>query len=68
MTIHSSKGLEFNTVFIVGVEKGYYPDFYVKDYKCFIEVKHPYFVEEQNKNGKIDIIDLLTLKRQLLRK
>ena len=25
MTIHSSKGLEFNSVFIVGVEKGYYP-------------------------------------------
>ena len=25
MTIHSSKGLEFNTVFIVGVEEGYYP-------------------------------------------
>lgn len=39
-----------------GVEKGYYPDFYVKDYKCFIEVKHPYFVEEQNKNGKIDYL------------
>ena len=25
MTIHSSKGLEFNTVFIVGVEEGFYP-------------------------------------------
>ena len=25
MTIHSSKGLEFNSVFIVGVEKNYYP-------------------------------------------
>ena len=25
MTIHSSKGLEFNSVFIVGVERGYYP-------------------------------------------
>ena len=25
MTIHSSKGLEFNTVFIAGVEEGFYP-------------------------------------------
>ena len=25
MTIHSSKGLEFNSVFIVGVEEGFYP-------------------------------------------
>lgn len=35
MTIHSSKGLEFNTVFIVGVEKGYYPIFHpsIKDRK-----------------------------------
>ena len=35
MTIHSSKGLEFNTVFIVGVEKGYYPIYHpsVKDKK-----------------------------------
>ena len=33
MTIHSSKGLEFNTVFIVGVEQGNYPIFHpnVKD-------------------------------------
>ena len=28
MTIHSSKGLEFNSVFVVGVEKGYYPIFH----------------------------------------
>ena len=35
MTIHSSKGLEFNSVFIVGVEKGYYPIYHpsVKDKK-----------------------------------
>ena len=35
MTIHSSKGLEFNTVFVVGVEKGYYPIFHpsIKDRK-----------------------------------
>ena len=33
MTIHSSKGLEFNTVFIVGVEQGIYPVFHpnIKD-------------------------------------
>ena len=28
MTIHSSKGLEFNSVFVVGVEEGYYPIFH----------------------------------------
>ena len=35
MTIHSSKGLEFNSVFIVGVERGYYPIFHpsIKDKK-----------------------------------
>ena len=35
MTIHSSKGLEFNSVFIVGVERGYYPIYHpsVKDPK-----------------------------------
>ena len=35
MTIHSSKGLEFNSVFIVGVERGYYPIYHpsVKDKK-----------------------------------
>ena len=35
MTIHSSKGLEFNSVFIVGVEKGFYPIYHpsVKDKK-----------------------------------
>jgi DNA helicase-2/ATP-dependent DNA helicase PcrA len=35
MTIHSSKGLEFNSVFVVGVEKGYYPIYHpnIKDQK-----------------------------------
>ena len=35
MTIHSSKGLEFNSVFIVGVERGYYPIYHpsIKDKK-----------------------------------
>ena len=30
MTIHSSKGLEYNTVFIIGVEQGIYPIFHPK--------------------------------------
>ena len=38
------------------IERGYFPDFYVKDFKCFIEVKHPYYVKEQNENGKIDYL------------
>ena len=35
MTIHASKGLEFNSVFIVGVERGYYPIYHpsIKDKK-----------------------------------
>ena len=35
MTIHSSKGLEFNSVFIVGDERGYYPIYHpsIKDEK-----------------------------------
>ena len=35
MTIHASKGLEFNSVFIVGVEQGYYPIYHpsIKDKK-----------------------------------
>lgn len=39
-----------------GIEKGYFPDFYVEDYKCFIEVKSPYISKRQNKNGKIDYL------------
>lgn len=39
-----------------GYEKGYFPDFYVEDYKCFIEVKAPYIAKRQNKNGKIDYL------------
>ena len=39
-----------------GYEKGYFPDFYVEDYKCFVEVKAPYIAKRQNKNGKIDYL------------
>ena len=39
-----------------GYEKGYFPDFYVENYKCFVEVKAPYIAKRQNKNGKIDYL------------
>ena len=46
MTIHSSKGLEFNSVFIVGVERGYYPIYHpsVKDKKNMKKKKEECFM------------------------
>lgn len=41
---------------IDGIEKGYFPDFYVEDYHCFIEVKAPYITKKHNENGKIDYL------------
>lgn len=40
----------------LGQKHFYCPDFYVKDYGCFIEVKSPYILQKQNKNGKIDYL------------
>ena len=37
-------------------ERYYCPDFFVKDYGCFIEVKSPYISNRQNANGKIDFL------------
>ena len=39
-----------------GQKRYYCPDFFVKEYGCFIEVKSPYISKRQNKNGKIDYI------------
>lgn len=39
-----------------GQKRYYCPDFFVKDYGCFIEVKSPYISKRQNINGKIDYI------------
>ena len=39
-----------------GAIRHYCPDFFVKDYGCFIEVKSPYISKRQNDNGKIDYI------------
>lgn len=39
-----------------GNEHGYYPDFYIKDYKCFIEVKSPFIANYQNSKNKIDYV------------
>ena len=46
MTIHSSKGLEFNSVFIVGVERGYYPIYHpsIKDKKNMKKKKEECFM------------------------
>lgn len=39
-----------------GIEHGYFPDFFVEDYHCFIEVKSPFIAKEQNNNQKIDYL------------
>lgn len=39
-----------------GQKRYYCPDFFVKDYGCFIEVKSPYILKRQNANGKVDYI------------
>ena len=39
-----------------GNEHGYYPDFYIKDYKCFIEVKSPFIANYQNSKNKIEYV------------
>ena len=39
-----------------GTTRHYCPDFFVKDYGCFLEVKSPYISKRQNINGKIDYI------------
>ena len=39
-----------------GVEHGYFPDFYVKDYNCFIEVKSPFIAKYQNSDHKVEYL------------
>ena len=39
-----------------GNEHGYYPDFYIKDYKCFNEVKSPFIANYQNSKNKIEYV------------
>lgn len=39
-----------------GVEHGYFPDFYVKTYNCFIEVKSPFVAKWQNSQNKVSYI------------
>lgn len=39
-----------------GFEHSYFPDFYVKTYNCFIEVKSPFIAKWQNSQNKIDYI------------
>lgn len=34
----------------------YHPDFFIPEYKCFLEVKSPYVEQLQNINGKIDFL------------
>ncbi len=43
MTIHAAKGLEFNTVFLAGVEDGSLPHFLSKDDKSLIEEERRLF-------------------------
>lgn len=39
-----------------GVERGYFPDFYVKTFNCFIEVKSEFIANFQNSNNKCSYI------------
>lgn len=39
-----------------GNEHNFIPDFYVKQYHCFIEVKSPFISKWQNSNNKIEYI------------
>ena len=39
-----------------GVEHGYFPDFYVKTFNCFIEVKSEFIANYQNSKGKCSYI------------
>lgn len=39
-----------------GLEHGYFPDFYIKDYHCFVEVKSAFIAEYQNSNNKVSYI------------
>lgn len=39
-----------------GLEHGYFPDFYVKSFNCFIEVKSPFIANYQNSKNKCEYI------------
>ena len=39
-----------------GESHSYHPDFFIPEYKCFLEVKSPYVEQLQNINGKIDFL------------
>ena len=39
-----------------GIEHGYFPDFYVKTYNCFLEVKSEFIANWQNSNNKCSYI------------
>lgn len=39
-----------------GVEHGYFPDFYVKTFNCFIEVKSNFIAKFQNSNNKCEYV------------
>lgn len=39
-----------------GNEHNFIPDFYVKQYRCFIEVKSPFISKWQNSNNKVEYI------------
>ena len=39
-----------------GVEHSYLPDFYIKTYNCFIEVKSPFIAKWQNSQNKVNYV------------
>lgn len=44
MTVHSSKGLEFKNVFIIGMESGVFPSFYASSPKSIEEERRLFYV------------------------
>lgn len=54
MTIHASKGLEFNTVFIVGLEEGLFP-----------QIKDEATLEEQEEERRLMYVALTRAERKL---
>lgn len=70
MTVHSAKGLEFNTVFVIGLEDGIFPSGYTMDamrkWKSAYNTPHPKSTPEQEKKQKEYVVNLGNEARGLL--
>lgn len=48
--------ISFNYITTDGKVCYYHPDFFIPEYRCFLEIKSPWIEQVQNINGKIDYI------------